>query len=233
MTSLYILIGIPAFFIVFLTVVARLEKRMVWPYGKPEALPQFGDPFGYGARCVGEARQAGFSFMGWSPDLKGPRYQVSYALLSSPERDCFVIIGVGAVLSMQVRGTWIYTRATDGRVFYTTDEQSCVEIDASHRWRSQLVYVPTFTGLLRSHRDLLRDRGVTAQPMAAGREVEEFRSIREEHYQAMFRQGLIAFTDPSALYWRYTFWGALKWAVLNCSIGTLRTLTGGRLPRTA
>src|SRR5687767_9572405 len=112
---LYILVGIAALWFVLLTLIARLEKRMVWPYGAPEAQPQFPDASGYGNRWVADALKSGFSFMGWSPDLKGPRYRVSYALLASAERDCFVIIGVGTIMNMVLRGTWLYTRATDGR----------------------------------------------------------------------------------------------------------------------
>ena len=206
---------------------------MVWPYGSPAAQPQFSDASGYGARWVSEALKEGFSFLGWSPDLKGPRYQVSYALLASPERDCFVIIGVGTIMGIVLRGTWIYTRAVDGRVFYSTDNQSCVEIDVSRRWRSQLVRANTFPGLLQRHRDLLRDRGVTVQPFSAGREAEDFRSVREDRYRSMSRQGLIAFTDVSATHWRYTFWGAFKLAALNYSIGLLRAVSYGRIPRSA
>jgi hypothetical protein len=231
--SIYILIGIPAFFIVFLTVIARLEKRMVWPYGNPEAQPQFADASGYGARWVGDALKSGFSFLGWAPDLKGARYRVSYGLLASSERDCFVIIGVGKIMNMPLRGTWIYTPATDGSVYYTTDNQSCVEIDVLRRWRSQLRRAGRFSELLQHHRKLLRDGGITAQSFTAGREADEFRSLREERYQAMSRQGLIAFTDSSATHWRYTFWGALKLASLNYSIGLLRGVTHGHIPRSA
>jgi hypothetical protein len=59
---MYILIAIPIFFIILITVVARLEKRMVWPYGKPEPQPQFPDATGYGGRWVEDAIKVGFSF---------------------------------------------------------------------------------------------------------------------------------------------------------------------------
>ena len=228
-----IVIAIIGFFFVLQAVIARVEKRMVWPYGSPEAQPQFADSEGYRARCVAGALQAGFSFLGWLPDRKGPRYRVSYAMLVSPERDCFVIIGVGTILSMALRGTWIYTRATDGRVFYTTDNQSCVEIDVMRQWRSQLVPHSTFIELLQRHKNLLRDRGVTAEPFSTGGETEEFRRLREERYEAMSRRGLITFTDNSATHWRYTFRGAVMLSVLNYSIGLLRGVTQGRIPRIA
>jgi hypothetical protein len=80
---MYYLIGIVAVLFVLQAVTARLEKRMVWPYGELEAQPHFGNPTGYGARWVGEAVHAGFSFLGWAPDLKGSRYQVSYGMLIS------------------------------------------------------------------------------------------------------------------------------------------------------
>ena len=229
---IYFLIGVPVF-IVLLTVTGRLEKRMVWPYGTPEAQPQFRDGSGYATQRVGEALEAGFSFFGWSADLKGPRYQISYGLMASPERDCFAVIGVGKVLSVRIRGTWIFTRATDGKVIYTTDNQACVEVDASRRWRGQLVRARTFTELLQRHRALLRDYAVMVQPFAVGREIDEFRTIREEHHHAMSREGLIVFTDGAAVHWRYTFWGALKFAALSYSIGLVRALTFGRIPRVA
>ncbi len=206
---------------------------MVWPYGSPEAQPQLADASGYGVQWVDDALKADFSLLGWCPDLKGPRYQVSYALLYSSERDCFVIIGVGTIMSMPLRGTWIYTRTTDGRVFYTTDNQSCVEIDVLRRWRSQLVRASRFSELLQRHKDLLRNCRSTPQLFAAGREAEDFRCIREERFQEMSRRGLINFTDTSATHWHYTFLGAAKLAALNYSIGLLRGVTNGRIPRCA
>jgi hypothetical protein len=230
---MYILITIPIFFIVFLTLVARFEKRMVWPYGQLDTQPQFSDTNGYGGRWVADAVRVGFTFLGWAPDLKGPQYRVCYAFLASPEGDYFVIVGIGTVINLPVRGTWIYSRGKDGSVYYTTDNQSCVAIDVSRQWRTQLVRVNTFPELLQHHKDLLQSCDFTSLPFSAGRETDEFRKLREEHYQFMSRQGLIAFTDYSNTHWRYTFWGAFKFSVLNYSIGLLRRLTYGRVPRSA
>jgi len=47
---LRVFLGMVAFWVVFLTVLFRLEKRTVSPYGDLEATPFFGDPTGYGAR---------------------------------------------------------------------------------------------------------------------------------------------------------------------------------------
>ena len=110
--------------LLMLTMIARFEKRMVWPYGSLEATRQFGDPFDYGNRWVDHALKAGCSLLGWAPDPRAPRFRVSYGLLVSRERDCLVIVGVGEVLSVPVQGTWIYTQATDGRMFCTVQYTS-------------------------------------------------------------------------------------------------------------
>jgi len=217
--------------VAFLTAVARLEKRMVWPYGNPEGQPQFSDTSGYSARWMADALKAGFFLLGWAPDLKGPRYKVSYALMISPQRDCFVAIGFGTVFNTPIAGTWVYTFAMDGRMFYSADNQSCIETDVSRNWRSQLVKTFTFTGLLQRHRDLLKHRGVPIRAFTAGREIEELKGLRKEHFQLLLHQGLITFTDVSATHWRYTLRGALKRVVLDYSIGLLRAITFGRIPR--
>ena len=120
-----------------LTAVSYFEKRMAWPYGHLEPQPQFNAISGYSSRWVEEARQAGFSFLGWAPDTKGPRYRVSYAMMVSPERDCFVIIGAGTLGNISVQGTWMYSPGTADRMFSSTDNQMCVEIDVLRCWRGQ------------------------------------------------------------------------------------------------
>jgi hypothetical protein len=92
--------GMVAFFAVFLTVVFRLEKRMVSPCGELEATPFFGDPMGYGARWVPDAVRAGFDFLGWARDTRGSAYRCSYALLVSADRATFAVIGVGTILKI-------------------------------------------------------------------------------------------------------------------------------------
>ena len=230
---IFFLFGFPVLLVGMIAVVGRLEKRMVWPYGAPQERPPFADASGYAIRWANDALKAGFTFLGWAPDTKGPRYRISYAFLTSPERDCLVIIGVGSIMALTLRGTWIYTCAADGRTIYTTDNQSCVEIDVSRRWQSQLARASTFTELLQQHRALLLDSRISVKRFNPGMEIEEFRRVREEHYRWMSRQGLIAFTDNSATHWRYSWWGSLKLAALNYSIGMLRAVTFGRIPRSA
>ncbi len=231
---MYSLIAIVAVLIVPLAVAARLEKRMAWPYGELQAQPHFGDPTGYGARWVAEAVQAGFSFLGWAPDLKGNRYRVSYAMVISPDRDSIAVIGIGSIWRMPLQGTWLHTPSVDGRrSWYSTDNQPCVEIDISRHWKSQLVPVAHFGELWQRHRMWVERAGVTPRGFGPLREIAEFRQFRLEHYREMSQRGLISFTDSTETHWRYTLFGAVKWAAFNYSIGLLRAISYGHLPRTA
>ena len=233
-SHMYYLIGIVAVLFVLQAVAARFEKRMVWPYGDLQAQPPFGDLTGYGARWLAEAVQAGFSFLGWAPDLKGDKYQVSYAMVISPDRDSIAVIGVGSIWRMPLQGTWLHTPSADGRrSWYSTDNQACVEIDISRHWKSQLARAARFGELWRRHRQWVERAGVTPRGFGPLHEIAEFRQFRQEHYREMSRRGLISFTDSSETHWRYTLFGAVKWAVLNYSIGLLRAISYGRLPRTA
>jgi hypothetical protein len=134
-------LGIVAFWVVFLTIVFRLEKRTVSPYGELESVPFSRDTTGYAARWVADAVQAGFVFLGWARDTRGSTYRFTYALLVSADRTTFMVISVGTILNIPMQGTWLHTPAMDGRSFNTTDKQAGVQIDLSRNWTNQLALV--------------------------------------------------------------------------------------------
>jgi hypothetical protein len=229
----WLFLGMVAFWAVTLTIIFRLEKRMVSPYGELEAEPYFGDPTGYGARWVADAVRAGFVFLGWSRDVKGPTYRLSYAMLVSANRDTFAVIGVGNILKMPMEATWLHTPAMDGRSFNSTDKQSGVQIDFSGNWKNQLAPEPSFGQLLQKHREWIQSIGVLPRSFTRDREFAEFRALRAEHYRAMERAGLIRFTDVSATHFYYTLSGAAKTATWSYLLGMARQLSHGRVPRSA
>jgi hypothetical protein len=233
MTIVCVFTGMVIFWSVLLTVIFRFEKRMAWPYGELQPDPPFADPTGYGSIRVAEAVEDGFTLLGWTRDLKGPRYRVSYAMLVSTERNIFATIGVGSILQIQLAATWLHTPTADGRCFYSTDHQSGVQIDLSHHWTNQLVPGTSFRELLQKHQDWIRINEVVPRPFARGREIEEFRTLRQEHYRSMERNGLIGFTDASANYFRFTLSGAARTATWGYFLGMARQLSGGRFPRNA
>ena len=227
------LLGLIIFWAVFLTITFRVEKRMVWPYGELQPEPHFNDPTGYSTRWVEEARQAGFTLLGWAKDLKGPRYRINYAMLVSPERDIFAIVGVGTLMNIPLAATWLHTPTADGRSFYSTDSQSAVEIDLSRNWTNQLVQASSFQELLQKHRDWLKMNGVLSRPFTRDRELAEFRALRDQHYRSMERAGLIGFTDASGVRFRFTLFGAAKTATWSYFLGMARQVSRGRLLRNA
>ena len=230
---IYTFLGMVAFFLVTLPIVYRLEKRLAWPFSELQAQPHFPDTTGYASRWIADAARNGFTLLGWSRDLKGETYQVTYAMLISPDRSTLAIVGVGALLKMSLQGTWLHTPTMDGRSFYSTDKQAGVQIDLSGNWMNQLVPVPTFTQLFQRHKAWLQEQGVTAKGFAQGREVEEFRSLREQHYRFMERAGLINYIDPSQSRFQFTVVGATKTATWSYLLGLARAVTDGKFPRTA
>ena len=226
-------LGMVAFWVVFLTIVFRLEKRTVSPYGELESAPFSGDASGYAARWVADALQAGFVFLGWARDTRGSTYRCTYALLVSADRTTFMVISVGTILNIPMQGTWLHTPAMDGRSFNTTDKQAGVQIDLSRNWTNQLALVPSFGQLLQKHKEWLQSLNVLPRSFTSNREFEEFKLLRSEHYHSMERAGLIRFTDASATQFYYTLPGAAKTATWGYLVGVIRGLSHGSLFRSA
>lgn len=213
-------------------VVARLERRMAWPHGPLEEVRPLSDPTGYGDAWVAQAALTGFRLLGWTKDLREGIYQTSFAFLASPERDCVVIVSCGTILNMMSRGTLIFTPIGSGCMLYTTDQQDRVELDLTGEWRGQLRSSKSFAALLACHRQLLSDCGTVPELFTPGRELDEFRQYRIEHFQSVARRGYIAF-DATGQHWHYTVWGAFRWTRRTLIIGFLRAITFGRVPRVA
>lgn len=233
MTTYHIitLIVMPGVFIVLIAVTGRLEKRLVWQYGDLGTQPPYPDVAGYGERWTNQALQCGFFLLGWAPDPRMPNYRQNYALLVSPERDCFVVVCSGKIFTLKSQSVTIHTPTQDHKVYFTTANQNGAQIDLLGHWMGQLTAVNTFQALLRNHRDLLRDKGALVQLFSEGREVEDFKKLRVERYETMARRGLILFTDGMETCWHYTLWGALRHAFLNYTIGLARAITRGRVFR--
>jgi hypothetical protein len=225
--------GMVAFFIVSLTIISRLEKRTVSPYGELETTPSFTDPTGYASRWVADAVQAGFILLGWARDVRGSVYKCNYALLVSADRTTCMVISIGTILNLPMQATWLHTPAMDGRSFNTTDRQAGVQIDLSRNWTNQLVFVSRFSQLLHKHRDWLQSLNVLPRGFTPNREFAEFKSLRTEHFRSMERAGLIRFTDASATQFYYTFPGAAKTATWSYLVGVIRGLSQGSFPRSA
>ena len=233
MTTFHIIefIVMPVVFIALIAVTGRLEKRLVWQYGDLGTQPPYPDVSGYATQWTNQAVQCGFILLGWAPDPRMPGYRLNYALLVSPERDCFVVVCSGNIFKLKSQSVTIYTPTQNSKVYYTTTSQNGVQIDLLGHWIGQLTEVKTFQVLLRKHGDLLRDKGAVVQLFGEGREAAEFKQLRVERYETMARRRLITFMDGMETSWHFTLWGALRYAVLNYTIGIARRITHGKVFR--
>lgn len=230
----YLLLGMMVFFCVLLTITFRAEKRMVWPFGELQpTLPAGIDGSGYGARWVNDAAQAGWKMLGWSRDIKFIKHNIWYALMMSPDQATCAVIGTGNLGPMSLKATWLYTPTADGRTLYTTDNQTGVSLDLSGNWRNQLVFVPNFGALYLQHQAWLRSENAMPRKFASGGELSDLRAVRDEHFAAVERAGLIFFTDPAHQYFQFTLFGAAKSAPWGYFVGLSRALSRGRFPRVA
>jgi hypothetical protein len=233
MRFLYFIAGLMAFWSVLLTIIFRVEKRTVWPYGDLEPQRPFDDSSGYGTQWVNDAIASGFTLLGWTRDVRGGIYRFGYGMLVSAQRDVFAVVAVGSIGKLPFAATWLHTPTSDGRSFYSTDKQNGVQIDLSRDWTNQLAFAGSFRELLQKHRDWLRMNGVMPRPFTQGQEMAEFRRLREEHYRAMERAGLIGFTDGEASHFYFTFVGAARTAIWSYFLGMARQLSLGKFPRNA
>ena len=116
---------------------------------------------------------------------------------------------------------------------YTEDIDVRVQIDLTHNWMNQLAPAPTFGLLLAAHTGWMAVRGIMpAGRCTPGHEFAELLAMRQEHFRAMERAGLIRYADALATHFHFTFWGAARTATWSYLVGMLRTLTRGRFPRT-
>ena len=225
------LLGIVVFFSITLTIISRLEKRSAWPYSDLQPAPLFEDASGYGARAVTEALLGGFTLLGWAPDNRGSIYKLNFAMLASPDRNAFMVVTVGTIAGMRLASISLFTPTVDGRSFYSTNNQASVQLDLSRNWISQLVPLANFDKLFRRHVDWLRKLQITPRPFTPGQEFSEFRTLREQHFRAMERAGLIRFVDSSPTNFYFTTSGAAKTAISGYFLGMARQLSHGRFPR--
>lgn len=208
------------------------EKRVVWPYGKLEARPQFPDA-GAAERRINEAIACRFRFIGWAPHSKGGKYQVSYGFLVSPNEDCLGIISTGSMYGMVVRGTTLVT-LTDGkkRGYATSDNQSAVDVDLTGTWKGQLARRGKFSDLWNRHQQWLQQEKVTPDILTPGRELEDHHAARQVLFEVSAAKGIYCYVDESKTMARHSYFGALRALIMNNAVALARTVSFGRFPRT-
>ena len=220
-----------AFMILNFFVLLR-EKRVIWPYGKLEARPQFPDA-GFSEKRINEAIACRFRFIGWAPHSKGGKYQVSYGFLVSPHEDCLGIIATGAMYGMEVRGSTLVTLTEGGKRGYSTsDNQSAVDVDLTRTWKSQLAPRGKFSVLWDRHQQWLAKEKVTPDTLTQGRELEDYYAARQHLFKMATSKGILRYVDDSKTSARHSLIGAIRALIWNNAVALARMVSFGRFPRT-
>ncbi len=229
-TYMYGCVIILAFFYTLTAVLAFFEKRLVWPYGPCEEQRQFPDIDGYAQSAAYQLSQLGFKFMGWCADIKGPTYKISYGMMVSADGRHLAVVGAGSMLNIRVRGTTLYTRTVDGRTYTTTDTNNS-ERDLSGTSRNQYVQAFSQELLLKAHEAWLQEVQATVLPFTPGRELDQLHALREERCRILHSKGMIRYVDSNSNAWKYTFFGGVRFSLILNSVGLLKGLTFGKIPK--
>lgn len=213
--------------LVFVTLVAALEKRMLWPYVAPDTLaPEFFPaPNAYADTVAGAAGEAGFTWLGAYAHGAGKLYKVRYDFYLAPERDVLAVVGTGALASVAVKSTSQITLVEDGRSFVTVDNQGSAETDLAGLSQDALVVGLGSAGQLAAHRNRLL--AVASQPilMDGPDPLAALRAFRQRRVDRMVALGYAGYLDTERAWWRYSPKGAVALAFRQYFKGLYRAAT--------
>ncbi|MBY0310757.1 MAG: hypothetical protein K2W85_01670 [Phycisphaerales bacterium] len=188
------------------------EPRLVWPYGDPQPHTMVPDPGSFGIMTVQRGLAAGFTFLGWCPDLKGKGYNLAYGMLVSPDRQTLAIVGVGKMFGVPLAATWLHSASGDRQKWWVTvNNPSAFEHDPLGQTEMRIVKPVDFAEQHANHMAWVATRLVgTAAAFAPGEELQMLRAHKRERIELMVRSGLVRFIDPlNQDRWRYTLHGAV------------------------
>lgn len=224
-------LAIATFFVVLITLVSAVEKRLVWPYvpeslASPENLPPMQS---YTMVAGSAATEAGMIWIGTFADGKGKLYKLRYNFFASPTGDVLALVGEGTVASVRTRSTWLYTLLPGGRGLVTVDSQSAMETDLTGMSTSLLVPGVGFYALLRAHRARTAAAGVLV-PFSSTDPLGDFKTSRAARVDRLCASGYASYLDPSKTGWRYSPKGAALLSSRQYFSGLRRSVWPDRVP---
>ncbi len=226
MGLLFILV-IMALCLVFITLVAALEKRMLWPYVSPDSLaPEFfPPPNSYAHTVAAAAGEAGFTWMGAYAHGAGKLYKVRYDFYLAPERDVLAVVGTGTMASIAVQSTSLTTLLEEGRSLVTVDHQNVAETDLAGMAQDALVAGLGFAGQLAAHRKRLAAVASAAILMDGPDPLAALRAFRQRRVDRLVTLGYAGYLDTDRAWWRYSPKGAALLAFRQYFKGLYRAAT--------
>lgn len=245
LSSVLALLGILALCFGPSILVARFEKRMLWPYTPIEEpaqskLPEstYNDnpyaaplaavdgaaikPTDFAARENHAASLAGFEAVGSFNHGKGGIYRVRYDFWRSMEGNILALVGGGTLAGIPVLNTWLFTRLSDGRCLITLGDQKASEIDLGALSVEALVAGGDFEELLDWHRRRIAASPESVVPYSEIDPLGDHFDFRRRRTDRLEERGYAGYLDPERTVWRYTFKGALAFAFRGITQGMRR-----------
>ncbi len=225
--GLLFILATMALCLVFITLVAALEKRMLWPYVAPDTLaPEFFPlPNSYAHTIAAAAGEAGFTWLGAYAHGAGKLYKVRYDFYLAPERDVLALVGTGALASIAVQTTSLITLLEDGRSLVTVDHQNGIETDLAGLALDALVVGLGFAGQLAAHRTRLLSIASPAMLMDGPDPLAALLAFRQRRVDRMVALGYAGYLDTERAWWRYSPKGAAQLAFRQYFKGLYRAVT--------
>lgn len=200
------LAALPVGFLLFLFVVALVEKRLTYPFLLVPADRVIQVP-NYVQIMSADAAAAGFYWGGTLVHRKYPQIKILGAVWMSPRREIVMLTGSGTVASMASRQTWLYTPLADGRFLVTTDQND--EGDPAGLYLTRRRHNARFPDLLALHYRRVQERYAEVRSFAEAHPFEALTGVYDDRVERLIERGRAKWTDPGREYWRHTVSGAV------------------------
>lgn len=189
-------------------IAALLERRRVRNY-EPVAEDEAAPISEYARWVEHAAGRLGYDRLGVFRDAKGKIYNVRYDFWASPGRDVIAYCGVGTMLGIPVKATWLFTPLSDGRCLMTTDHSAAMESDLSGMTEMALVANADFDELLARHRKRVDEAPLPSGAFSKADPFGGFNAFRRSRVERLIERGQARFLDDEQDAWKYTVRGAL------------------------
>jgi len=192
-----------------------LERRLVWPFSEPRGFDPMPEEHltplnrGYVRMRLQQLETAGFRLVAHCYDAKGTKHSASYLFALSPDQHTLAMVRYASGLSFPLYGTWLISKNSGGRHYYTVDNPILMEYDVSGNSEFQVAATTAFSQFFNQHEQWVRSRALPYL-FAANNPVQEYRSFLLHRCLMRRILGLAYYADSRRASWRFTFRGAVR-----------------------
>jgi hypothetical protein len=197
-------LAIIVFFFFAVVGACLIEKRYVQTFSVPEEGKEY--PLSPTAQQYAkDAAKLQFTHAGLCHHAKSDLYRIRYDFWTSPDLKTLAVIGSGTLIKIPVKGIWLWSRTTDGRILNSTNEIGEQEI--STNVIQQTLPDASFTTLASSHATWLSQFNV--ETFTADSALSVYFDIRRSKVDNLIERGYAYYIDEDQSAWKFTLKGAL------------------------